>query len=571
MIASQAQPRFSIDHLVTEVNTIVEDLRWQHFELKLRNQFNEILFREVTSIEEFLEEAFREFRVKIAALEVTVYLKNKNSYVIGYRDLEPSAFWENDPVPWTEGLPSLFKSTYESGETPQPVVSHYTVNNEPLTTLTMPTVINREVIAVMVIVAQSSNLIPRLKKLLTGLSSALSVSYNYIKNLRRLFSRTTSGAKKFADNTVPYDTMIQLLESTANLSSDFIVVFDDMGSISIVNPVAEAVTGRSINEFESIRTLKETFQLQHGGRSIEAAFSHEPISHIVAPIADTNGKPKYFSWSTHRFITAKNTLTMLIGTEHIHDESAEGEIHKGGSGASNLIIDDLLRSVENTFVMVLDTKFNIVHANEYLLDVVGSDNYQLNGRPFVSSLIPNHERALVESALHTAVNRSTNLKRVEQFHIAAAQSSTPLIEWHISTLPVDHQFSSYLVLIGSEIADEAPSETRANQQSPDARLSKHYRFLMKYVPFPIVHLDANEDVIRNANLAFEEIIGTRHWESAPISDFGTLEVADGVGDSLPCVLYIVNREGITVSCRGIITPIQIFGKHIREIKLDPVA
>src|SRR5512145_2018507 len=126
---------FSIDHLVTEVNTIVEDLRWLHFELKLRNHLNELLFHEVASVEEFLKAGFDGFRAKMSVLELAIYVKTKQGYAIAFRDLEESVFWANDSVPWTENLDALFRKTFDKDESPQAMPSHYSVNNAPITVI----------------------------------------------------------------------------------------------------------------------------------------------------------------------------------------------------------------------------------------------------------------------------------------------------------------------------------------------------------------------------------------------------------------------------------------------------
>jgi hypothetical protein len=125
-------------------------------------------------------------------------------------------------------------------------------------------------------------------------------------------------------------------------------------------------------------------------------------------------------------------------------------------------------------------------------------------------------------------------------------------------------------------AGSSPGEDRsqptppAPMPAPDSRLSKQYRFMIKYVPFPVVHIDEARDVIRNANPAFEALISTRQWEGVPLSDFAALTIHAAFGDTAPCTLSIISPNGISLSYRGIIAPLVIFGKTVREIKLDPL-
>jgi hypothetical protein len=94
--------------------------------------------------------------------------------------------------------------------------------------------------------------------------------------------------------------------------------------------------------------------------------------------------------------------------------------------------------------------------------------------------------------------------------------------------------------------------------------------MIKYAPFPIFHLDEHEDTIKNANPAFEALIGGARWENMPLSDFGTLAVHASAGETQPCSLRLISPGGITITYRGMITPLRIFGKLIREVKLDPL-
>jgi PAS domain-containing protein len=575
MLEASSNTPFSIDHLVTEVNTIVEDLRWLHFEQKLRNNLNELLFREVATVEEFLEAGFHGFRAKMSVLEITVYLKTRQGYSIGYRDLEASVFWQNDPVPWTDNLMSIFKQGYQSEEAPQPIVSHYTINNDPITAVAMPVVINREVSAVAILVAHSSNLIPRYKKLLSGLSVALSVSMNYIKNLRRLYKPSSS--LKFADNSLPFDDVIRFLENVASQFKDVILVCDNYGNILIWNEGAERLTGIAQDAAKSLSEIQSIFKSTDN--NVSAVFSAvqrgTPFAELTAPLYTNSGEKRSMLWSMRKFGTNKGTLSMLNGVQ-LTQSSGAGSIDQPLSSDSpqSAWMQKGISEIESVYIAVLDSSFNVLYLNPHLRKRLAVKNGV--GDSFIEAFVPRLEHGYVESALSNYLSKKGSRQSHEQFHLVTSDDVTLPMDWHLGSLPGTDNMGTTLWLFGSEVPDELFQVTKELElkqfpyRSTEAKLSKHYRFLMKYVPFPIIHLDEESNEIRNANLAFEKIIGTRNWEAAPISDFGELEIQKGMGEAQPCILYILSPDGITFTYRGILTPLQIFGKNIREIKLDPL-
>ncbi|MDH7516595.1 MAG: hypothetical protein QHI48_12060 [Bacteroidota bacterium] len=339
--------QFSFDQLVSEVNAIVEDLRWLHLELTLRNRCHEALFHGAVTEEDIIRSAFGDLRRKIGALELSIYLKEGLSYRAGLRDLDPSVPWSDDPVPWTAEALRWF-TTKPQGSSSQGSVLHYTVNNAHVTAITIPVTVSRLNIASILLVTPTSQAIPRLKKFLTGLAGSLALSLEYVR----------SGGS----------------DGTAH------------------------------------RTPTEAPPPQSGEDRSEFA-GNQRVSGTCTTV-EREGSP---------YPREEETLS---------DEAVDGTAH--------------------------------------------------------------------------------------------------------------------------------------------FRLSKQYRFMIKYVPFPVVHLDAVTGCIRNANPAFEAVIGTRAWEDVPLSDLATLTEYPGVGDVKPCTLSVITPNGITITYRGIATMLVLFGKPVREIKIDPL-
>ena len=342
--------------MASEVNAIVEDLRWLHLELSLRNRCNEVLFGEVASVESLLVSTFKYLRQQLGVLEMTVFLKDGNGYRIGFRDVEDNIPWANDSAPWIASITRWLIQTPRDTSAPQAEVAHYTVNDEQITAMSVAVTVARENVAAVLIVAFSSAAVPRLRKFLTGISGSLGLAIDYSRKARGL---------KDGPETASYP-----------------------GS--------------------------------------------------TAP-RESNGKPS-------------------------------------GQGDS-------------------------------------SDALTPGTRPGGS------------------VSRSGLMTELGSAHAAALQAS-----------------------IG---------------ESAHFRLSKQYRFMMKYVPFPIAHLDGSRGTILNANPAFAEIIRSTTWEGALLTDYAVFEVHPSPGGAKPCTLSVVSPNGITLVHRGIVTPLEIFERAVLEITLEP--
>jgi len=566
---------FSIDHLVTEVNTIVEDLRWLHFELKLRNHLNELLFHEVGSVEEFLKLGFEGFRAIMSVLELAIYLKSKQGYAIGFRDLEESVFWANDAVPWTDNLDALFRKTFEKDESPQPLPSHYSVNNSPITVITIPVVMNRDVAAAILLVAHTSNLIPRYKKVLSGLSVALSVSINYIKNLRTQY-KPAQAPVKLADNSLPFEDVVNFLVSYSAYSPNVILIADSLGNILQWNNSAVSATGLNRNDSHTLADVRHVFDASGGEHN--ALILVQPGStfdSIVAALRNASGIWKPYEWIVNRFGTSKGLIYVLTGWERVELDRGTGGNAPEPALAGRLKVTSILESSAGLYVAILDTSYRIVYMNPGIVSLLGGEQ----GRDFVEECIPSIERGYMREALALFSGSIERRHLHRQFHLLTASGGPVPVDWMIGFIPEPANGGQtgnggYYWLIGSETPDELFQVLPGGDVkhfpygTPEAKLSKQYRFLMKYVPFPIVHLDEEKDIIRNANPAFEAIVNSAGWESAPLSEFGALELHQRRGDAQPCTLFIPNSDGITVPHRGIVTHLQIFGKKIREIKFD---
>lgn len=335
---------FAFDQLVSEVNTIVEDLRWLHVEMSLRNYCNELVFRGLTSEESFLRQAFAGLREKLGAFEVTVYTRTRLGVSAVFRDVDSFAPWKTDHTPWMEAVDAWFLRRPSAETYAQPELTHCLSGRSAITAITTGIVVGGDFNAVIVVIAPASNIILRLKKLLVGLANTVGLCLTFL-------------SRSMPEETLPFDATLAAQDLPLPLDT--------------------------------------------------------PENSLPLPLPDTDRT----TW----------------------DAPSEGE--------EVLTPSDDLR-----------------------------DHY--------------------------------------------------------------------------------------------TRLAKQYRFLMKHAPFAVLHLDEERDVIRNANPAFERLIGTDQWDGMSLSDFAVLETLPGFGDTLPCVLHILSASGITVTYRGIITRMHMYQTTIRELTLD---
>ncbi|MBI5646267.1 MAG: hypothetical protein HY962_04985 [Ignavibacteriae bacterium] len=436
--------QFSFDTMVSEVNAIVEDLRWLHLELSLRNRCNEVLFHDVPTVEELLRYAFEDLRLKIGALELSVYVKDGSSHRIGFRDIEPSIPWSQDAVPWQAPIARWLTQHGRDAAAPQPDVSHYTVNDAHVSAAAVPVSIGRETIAAVLIVTLSSTTVPRLRKFLAGLSGSLGLSIDFIRKSGK--SHEPSGD---AAATVPADPQLPL----------------PFGAGPGVRQMLDAL------RFPALLLT----------RGLAIAHANAAATELLMYVEPREGPPHF-----------------------------EDLIARQSRDAARTRCADILRGISHG-------------ASPARLAMRGPDGTILE------------------------------------------------MEWSIELLPdADGEPSLLAVGAGASLPGAAMRPAQNDGGAGRFRLSKQYRFMMKYVPFPVAHLDESLTVILNANPAFAEVIGSDAWEGVPLGDFGTLDVHSRPGDAKPCALSVVSPNGITLVHRGIVTPVEIFGRMMQEITLEPL-
>jgi PAS domain-containing protein len=438
--------QFSFDNLVSEVDAIMDDLRWLHLELTLRNRCTELLFLEAITVEGLLEQAFLELRQKLGVLDLAVFLRMKNSCRIAFHDQDENAAELLDRAPWFDSVNRWFVDVARDPATPAEV-NHYTVEAQAITTIAMPVILNRSCIAVVILVVPSSNIVPRLKKLLSGLSGTLSLSIESIRGRREKTSHATESA--------------------------------------------------------------HTERIQHA----DAGSAHAGTGFSVLP-------------------------------------------------------------VKSLYAMIVARDLSLVEINDRLASDTGISIGTSGGRPIIDLIVPPEEADAARNALAASLDPADGSNQPLAFRVLMKHGGAITVAWLATPLAGATHDSHALACFGLQRPESEnmtePSSYREAAFPLEARLSKQYRFMIKYVPFPIFHLDEKSDTIKNANPAFEAIIGARNWEGAPLSDYGTLIVHGPAGDTRPCTLQVISPTGITISYRGIITPLVIFGKMIREVKLDPI-
>ena len=460
LMSSHPQPSlklFSFDQLASEVNAIVEDLRWLHLELTLRNRCNEVLFHDAASIDELFQTAFENLRQKLSVLELSIFLKGKSAFRTAFRDQDPEVHWLQDRTPWVDAINRWFEDGSEVPAPPVPLVNHYTVDSESITTIAMPVVLKREYAAAILIVTQTSNIIPRLRKLLGGLSGSISLSIDYVRNKRD---------------------------------------HKEIPSLSFkLNPMRESKRN----------------EMSDGRRQI----------------------------------------------------NTEIDVFMG------------LRNIRIPVACVVDADCRIHSMNERMEEEAGIVRGWAYGKSLLDLSVPDRDHAQVRRSFAQVTNDRLHGGKSFVFPLKTGSGKVQTYSWVVTRLPdadeAEDRFLCMGIAVDIESAEQIPREHHAGPpRSLEARLSKQYRFMIKYVPFPVIHLDEVRDIIKNANPAFETIIGTRRWEGLPLDDFGSLYVHPGAADTQPCMFHVLSPNGITFTYHGMITPLEIHGKLVREVKLDPI-
>jgi hypothetical protein len=433
--------QFSFDQLVSEVDAIVEDLRWLHLELSLRNHCTELLFQETVTAEELLRHTFSGLRERLGVIELAVLMKGRYAFRVAFREQDPLAEWLRDRTPWTDTLDRWLGLQSRDLQAPQATVNHYKVDAQSVTAITMPILLQREYVAVLLLVAPSSNIVPRLKRLVNGLSGTLGLA---LGTLRSRGDRAANG--------VPEET---------------------------------------------------------GGEL--------PVSDARFPV----------------------------------------------------------RVIRSFYAMLLDAQGTVIDINDCLADDAGITAEWVRGKSVYDTLLSPDDGDTARRAFSEALGAGEGKTEALSLGIAARPGAVLPTLWYMTPLGGHAEHATMLGCFGTPLrtaGDVAllPLPPQDTVFPLEAKLAKQYRFMLKYVPFPVLHLEEQRDVIRNANPAFEALVGSRQWEGMPLGDFGALHIHGTSGDPRPCTLQVISPNGITISYRGIITSLMIFGKTIREVKLDPL-
>jgi PAS domain-containing protein len=486
---------FSFDTLVHEVDAIVEDLRWLHLELTLRNRCNEILFDDRASVPALLSHALSGLCSRLGALELIMFVRDVVGFRIALREAEGTTPWGDDRTPWIDAVDRWFDDRPAVASVPQAVVNHYTVDLQPVTAVAMPVRVGRRHEAVLLVVVETSPLVPRVRKLLVGLSGSLALAMQYCHDAQgspRDRSLTLAPLEPPHATTLRSDAAIA---RTAHLRGVLLAEVDAQLRVQSMNDAMARLLGL---------------------RAERAA--ERDLAELVVPTAEQ-----------------RQLRTQLL-------ETADGGI-----------VGFRMRTADGTSI---PTVWIVAH------------------------ILPTHPLPVAEGVAHGDRSRDDETAGDVPADDATADDATAddTRRGHVSREHTAGQHASRgaRLLVGTRVAQEVFDAAAIRTDGADdpmllqMRLAKQYRFMMKYVPFPVLHLDAHVDVIRNANAAFLALLGSVHWEGVPLSDFGTLTVQEGFGDARPCILRLVSASGITITCRGIMTTLLLFGKPVREITLDPV-
>lgn len=446
---------FSFDTLVHEVDAIVEDLRWLHLELTLRNRCNEILFDDRASVPALLSHALSGLCSRLGALELIMFVRDTVGFRIALREADGTTPWGDDRTPWIDAVDRWFDDRPAVTSMPQAVVNHYTVDLQPVTAVAMPVRVGRRHEAVLLVVVETSPLVPRVRKLLVGLSGSLALAMQYCHDAQ---GSPRDRSLTLAPLEPPHATTMRSDAAIARAAQ------------------LRGVLLAEVDEQLRVQSMNDAMAHLLGLRAERAA--ERDLAELVVPTAEQ-----------------RQLRAQLL-------ETADGGI-----------VGFRMRTADGTSIPTV----------------------------WIVSHIP--------PAPHVDAGDAP--------HAGASPGNARL-------------------LVGTRVAQEVFDAAAIRTDGADdpmllqMRLAKQYRFMMKYVPFPVLHLDAHVDVIRNANAAFLALLGSVHWEGVPLSDFGTLTVQEGFGDARPCILRLVSASGITITCRGIMTTLLLFGKPVREITLDPV-
>jgi len=164
---------------------VVDDLRWLHLDLRIRNQFNEALLHDHGTVEDFLDEALKQMRKMLGAVEISIYQKERGRLQTLYHTLAPDIPWEFDTAPWTMDAETLFQRSRPRTD-PRTEVTHYIVEGNPVSSISVPIFIRDTLFCVFQVLFQSSKYIARQRQLIASIAKPLGLSIGYIINQMQL-------------------------------------------------------------------------------------------------------------------------------------------------------------------------------------------------------------------------------------------------------------------------------------------------------------------------------------------------------------------------------------------------
>ncbi len=578
--------QFSFEELATEVNSVVEDLRWLHLELSVRNRINDILFQGVESPEEFLRSTLADLRLRLGLMEVSAFIRIRNAIRAISRDFDPAAIWREEAVPWNTDVERAFREA-QRGDSAHATVLHYAVEGQLMSVLIMPVIVEEEPAAVILFVTRTNALVPRFRHFIGSIAPALSVSIDYIRNVQRLRRRSheleTRVDERTAELEWTHNFLVKLLDSVSIL----IMACDRRGRVLIWNRAAENFTGvrrADVNSFDDFLQALGVSAEQNGllYNSLKTEFDRNGVLPTFEQSLTTRGgEHRNVSW-THATIPSKGGQVLieygmdvtdtgvLLNRIKEYEDNLEGMLLalRSQKAREHGELHELVHE-SSVLILGLTGDGRVTYCNRQVEEMTGRRADPAAEATLIEDWLPEQERGEAEELLERLRSRAELSFPQSAFHLRNRQGEAVYCVWLFTrarqTALRGTAYWAFGFPAPEAAVHEAPPERRPLLPF-DAKLSQRYRFLMKYVPFPLIHLDA-EDRIINSNPAFEEIAGMQVPYGTPIADFATFEV-HSTGDPAACNLYILTREGITLTHRGIVTSLTIFGKTIREITLD---
>lgn len=581
--------QFSFEELATEVTSVVEDLRWLHLELTLRNRFNEVLFTDVDSIESFVRLAFENVRTRVGALEFAVYERQRSGVNLIFRDCDSEAFWQEGFVPWYDEVLRLFRTKRLDDELQRARVFHYTAERHPLSAIIMPVSLDAEVVIVLLFVVRTNALIPRFRHFASSLAIPVSVSIDSIRNVQKLRARSRELETRVGERTAELEWTHNFLVKLVDSTDVMMMACDRVGNVIIWNRAAEETTGI---ERQRMRTVQDFFDALHlsdnENSDLYQSLRTEFVSRVSLPnfeisMTTRTGEQRVISWTNTVLRTDRGNILLEVGLDITEQSKLLERII-----AFELQMESVIRQREHErdhdasqhrsvleraqlLILELEPNGRIVYCNKHMQSFTGYALSDVHGHSALDSFIAPQDREQFDIFLD-ALSEDFGEPFQLAFPVKKHSGERVLVHWQAIAPRATSENQRYIAF---GLADEA-TQLDAGAFSPhvhymsgelEAKLAQRYRFLMKYVPFPLVHIDDN-DCIVNANPAFQELVDVPIAYGTPLRDVARCEIHDTRSDPTPCTLYVVQQTGISMSYRGFITTLSIFQKRVREITIS---